>query len=487
MSVSPPASFRRVLPLPVFPAVSDDGVALESDPFSPNALLGGFVSGPENRLAELAVRFAVEGVPIFERPLGATDERSNDATRPDGAPSRDDLETLFRQAANGENDADFDAIFDRRAVRVADRSSRAARSPERRPTLFPLDETADGDDGDDAEIPSNAASIASTRRSTPRVVGWRPLEEASFFTPLVFYGPSGSGKTRLVEGICQSRRLAEPNKTLYYLSGADFARSLTNAIRRDQTQIFRTLLAQARVVAIENADVLAERDAAQAEFLPILDAAARERKLVVVTFNKNPNEIAGFSPELAARLGAGLLIPTRFPTRETKRFVVERAAAKLGLRLDEATIDFCVDNSPASVGGVCGTLVQAAQEFASRTRSPSPENFRAILEARNPEPTWTLDRVLKAVAKQFSVSVVEMRSKKRSKTLVLARNVVFYLARKLTDATFQEIGREFSNRDHSTTLRGARDVAEALETDDELRYQVREILEKLRAEDRVKL
>ncbi|MBQ6826733.1 MAG: hypothetical protein IJO46_01860, partial [Thermoguttaceae bacterium] len=97
------------------------------------------------------------------------------------------------------------------------------------------------------------------------------------------------------------------------------------------------------------------------------------------------------------------------------------------------------------------------------------------------------DRVLKAVAKQFSVSVVEMRSKKRSKSLVLARNVVFYLARKLTDATFQEIGREVSNRDHSTTLRGARDVAEALETDDELRFQVREIVAKLRAEERVEL
>lgn len=469
MSVSSSAPLRRVLPLPVFPAVSDDGVALELDPFSPNALLGGFVAGPENRLAELAVRFAVDGVPIFERPLGESSERSTDAARFGDSPSRDDLETLFRQAANGETDADFNAIFDRRAVRVA----------ERRPTLFPLDDAETSD--------SSRPATAASKRSTPRVVGWRPLEEASFFTPLVFYGPSGSGKTRLVEGICQSRRVAEPNKTLYYLSGADFARSLTNAIRRDQTQIFRTLLGQARVVAIENADVLAERDAAQSEFLPILDAAAREQKLVVVTFSKNPNEIPGFSPELAARLGAGLLIPTRFPTRETKRFVVERAAAKLGLQLDETTVDFCVDNSPASVGGVCGTLVQAAQEFASRTRSPSPENFRAILEARNPEPTWTLDRVLKTVAKQFSVSVVEMRSKKRSKTLVLARNVVFYLARKLTDATFQEIGREFSNRDHTTTLRGARDVAEALETDVELRFQVREIVEKLRAEERVKL
>ncbi len=463
--VSPAASarrLRRVLALPTFPAVSDDGAPLDPDPFSPNALLGGFVAGPENRLAELAVRFAVDGVPIFDRPLGGSLD-PNDAARLGGSSSRADFETLFRQADAEETDADFDAIFDRAAVRVA----------ERRSTLFPLD--------DDAE------PRASSNRSTPNVVGFRPLEDAAFFTPLVFYGPSGSGKTRLVEGICQSRRLADASKTIYYLSGVDFARSLTNAIRREQTQVFRGLLTQANVLAIENADVLAERDAAQAEFLPILDAAARERKLVVLTFSRIPNEIPGFSPELAARLAAGLLIPTRRPTRETKRFVVERAAEKLGLRLDAATIDFCVEYSPGSVGGVCGTLVQAAQEFASRVRTPSTENFRALVEARNPTPTWTLDQVIKAVAKQFSVSVVDMRSKKRSATLVLARNVAYYLARKLTDATFQEIGREFSNRDHSTALRGARDVAEALETDDELRLQTREIVAKLRAEERVEL
>jgi hypothetical protein len=81
MSVSPSAPLRRVLALPSFPAVSDDGVALELDPFSPNALLGGFVAGPENRLAELAVRFAVDGVPIFERPLGEPSERSTAAAR----------------------------------------------------------------------------------------------------------------------------------------------------------------------------------------------------------------------------------------------------------------------------------------------------------------------------------------------------------------------------------------------------------------------
>jgi hypothetical protein len=92
--------------------------------------------------------------------------------RPDIALSSD-----FIVGFPGETDADFDAIFDRRAVRVA----------ERRPTLFPLD--------DAATSVSPRPATAASKRSTPAVVGWRPLEEASFFTPRVFYGPSGSGKS----------------------------------------------------------------------------------------------------------------------------------------------------------------------------------------------------------------------------------------------------------------------------------------------------
>ncbi|MCF0233380.1 MAG: tRNA (adenosine(37)-N6)-threonylcarbamoyltransferase complex ATPase subunit type 1 TsaE, partial [Thermoguttaceae bacterium] len=77
-------------------------------------------------------------------------------------------------------------------------------------------------------------------------------------------GTLGAGKTRLVEGICQSRRLREPRKTFYYMSGSDFYRALLDAVKREQTAVFRRLFGQADVVTIENADDVAEREAARA-------------------------------------------------------------------------------------------------------------------------------------------------------------------------------------------------------------------------------
>ena len=439
----------RTLQLPVFPQTNDENK--EDDwsnnaRFSPNELLGGFLVGPENRLAELATRLAAEGTPVFDRPLGAAPIEPLVAANRE--PSRADVEFLLQSNL------------------VASSESFLSDLPGGASLLFDKERF-------------NRLSIVS---GGPLILGYRRFEEIPFLAPLVFYGPSGSGKTRLVEGICQRRRLLEPRKTLYYLSASEFSQALNDAIRREQTELFRSLFHQASVIAIENADVLVAREVAQLEFLPMLDAAVKMRKLVVLTFSKLPNTIPGLLPDLAARLSSGLLIPTNLPTKETRSVAVERIAQKLGLQLDPETQKMCVERLPAPLGGLCAALVQAAREFATFRLKPTSDNMREYLDRRNPLKQWTLDQLVHTVAKYFSVSVVEMRSKKRLKTLVLARKYFALLARYLTDATLQKIGAQLSSRDHSTILYSVRELEETLQNDEQARHDLREILRRLNAE-----
>lgn len=439
----------RVMNLPVFPQVHEDGSAPDPDElvFSPNELLGGFLVGKENRLAELATHFANEGVPIFDRPLG--DRAVEPLVEAAREPSRADVEMLFSSAvknASPQVPSDVNILFEQE-------------------TFNRLSSAAGG----------------------PIVLGYKPLETIPFLAPLVFYGPSGSGKTRLVEGICQRRRLLYPRQTLYYLSAFDFSQALNDAIRRDQTELFGQLFSQASVVAIENADMLATREAAQIAFLPMLDAAIKARKLIVLTFSQIPTSIPGFLPDLAARFSAGLLIPTYLPSNATREYAIDRVVQKLGLRIDFTARTLLIDRLPSTLGGICATLTQLAREFAAFSTPPTCENIQNYLARRNPVKDWTLDKIVKATAKYFAISVVEMRSKKRLKTLVLARKYVAFLARCLTKATLQEIGDQFSSRDHSTIVYSIREIEEALKTDEQTRHDLREIARMLDADDVLKL
>ena len=438
----------RILQTPVFPQTNDEdgNDRSQNARFSPNELLGGFLVGPENRLAELATRLASEGAPVFDRPIGNAPIEPVVAANPE--PSRADVEFLLQSNLVSNREKFFGSL------------------PGGANLLFDKERF-------------NRLSVAN---GGPLILGYRRFEDIPFLAPLIFYGPSGSGKTRLVEGICQRRRLLEPGKTLYYLSASDFSRALNDAIRREQTELFRNLFNQAGVVAIEDADVLAGKEAAQIEFLPMLDAAIKARKLIVLTFSRLPNTIPGLLPDLVARLSAGLLIPTNLPTRETKSVAVDRVATKLGLSLDKETQNLCVERLPASIGGVCAALAQAAHEFATFHVKASYENMLEYLDRRNPSPRWTLDQIVKTVAKYFSVSVVEMRSPKRLKTLVLARRYVAYLARFLTDATLQEIGAQFSERDHSTILHSVRELEESFQNSEQARHDLQELTRLLNAE-----
>lgn len=446
-------SAYRILNLPSLPfpnAEKDSEQDENARRFSPNSLLGGFLVGPENRLGELAYRLAVNGVPVFDRAIGAAP--LDPVLRANVEPSRADVELLLRAA----QDDSVESIVGMKTGNALPAS-----------LLFDVQRY-------------NASRLSA---ATPQILGYSRIEDLPFLAPLVFYGPAGSGKTQIIEGICQQRRLFEPAKTLYYISAADFSRSLGDAIRRDKTPLFRQLFSQAHVVAIEDADLLAEKEAAQYEFLPLLDNAIRSQKLVILSFSRNPASIPGFIPDLAARLAGGLLIPTALPSAETRRVVVQRLAASLALPLDEQALELCVQKTSGSIGAICATMVQAAHELVVTRQTFSRPFLEDFFVRRNPSPNWSLERIVKVVAKYFAVSVVEMRSKKRSKTLVLARRCVVFLARKLTDATFQDIGRQFSNRDHSTMIHATHELEEELEKNEELKFHLLEIARILKAED----
>ena len=426
----------RTLNLPLFQRNDAENAP---DAFSPEVLLGGVLLGAENRLAELATRFVCDGAPIFDRPVGSVESGA-----PRRATSRADVEYLLSRFGSSDEDVSPDAIdllYDR----------------------------------------TNYNRIAA-KNNAPQIVDYQRFEDVPFLSPLVFYGPSGSGKTRLVEGICQTRRSLEPKRILYYLSATDFSRALVDAIRREQTELFRRLFIQASVVVIEDIDALATRETAQSEFPPLLDALLSARKLVVLTSSQRPNEIPGLLPDLAARLSSGLLIPVNLPSRETRTVAFHRVAEKLGLQLDSKSRDLCLERFPLNLGGFCASLVQFARETATFHTNVSYESALEYVERRNPEREWTLSDVVKAVAKYFSVSIVDMRGKKRYKTLALARKYVAYLARRLTDATLKEIGEQFSARNHSTIIHAIRDVESLLETDEQARRDLAEIVKALNAQ-----
>jgi len=67
-----------------------------------------------------------------------------------------------------------------------------------------------------------------------------------------------------------------------------------------------------------------------------------------------------------------------------------------------------------------------------------------------------LSFIIEEVAKHFSVSVTEIKSQRRSRYVVIPRQMCFYLAKEITIRSTPHIGRQMGGRDHTTVLHGCK-------------------------------
>ena len=85
----------------------------------------------------------------------------------------------------------------------------------------------------------------------------------------------------------------------------------------------------------------------------------------------------------------------------------------------------------------------------------------------NSQPS--IARIQKVCARRFGVSVKDMKSPNRSRSVARPRQMAMSLSRRLTGRSFPEIGRLFGGRDHTTVLHAIRKIADLVEVDDVLK------------------
>jgi chromosomal replication initiator protein len=97
--------------------------------------------------------------------------------------------------------------------------------------------------------------------------------------------------------------------------------------------------------------------------------------------------------------------------------------------------------------------------------------FAGDVEARKP----TMERIVQRVGNYFRVEPRQLCSDRRSRQVMLPRQVSMYLARQLTGLSLEQIGAYFGGRDHSTVLHACRKVEQALTDDAGLEGAVRRL------------
>ncbi|MBQ9455404.1 MAG: ATP-binding protein [Thermoguttaceae bacterium] len=301
---------------------------------------------------------------------------------------------------------------------------------------------------------------------------------------MLIHGPLGFGKSHLTEGLLIAWFGRHPGAKVKLVSARDFARSWAQAQRTRTTHEFFEEYHTLDFFVLDELQEIATHTATQEQLVQTLDLLLRRGARVFLTANQ-PLAALTLIPKLASRLRQGVSIEIHLPAPETRRRILTQTEISRNVPISESALDEFValaDREELSVG----EMLQRFQkmEWIRKTRQENEiqsESVSKVFAGSEENVPVTVAQIAKLAAKFYKVKLTDLRSKSRKTVLVTVRDVVYCMARRLTDATLDEIGTYFGGRDHTTILHGCAQAESLIESDEEVRRCVDFLLSELKS------
>ncbi|OHB42140.1 MAG: hypothetical protein A2069_00275 [Planctomycetes bacterium GWB2_41_19] len=295
------------------------------------------------------------------------------------------------------------------------------------------------------------------------------------YNPLFIHGASGLGKTHLlyaIHSVLLSRRTV---KTLY-LSCEQFVNHFISTIRSNKWDEFRNLYRSLDVLLLDDIQFFENLQGCREEFFHTFNALYNARKQIVITSDCPPESLKSLEDRLVSRFKWGLLCSVDSPTLETRVAIIEKKASLMNINLTHDFASYLAEHIPGNIRELEGAIVRLGKELKV-TRNAITLDFikKVIREITGNKKSVSIEAILHAVSDRFNVSISQLQSKSRTRSLTLPRQITMYLSRKLTNMSLTEIGGFLGGRDHSTVIHADEKIIELLKKDKNLLFVLQKI------------
>jgi chromosomal replication initiator protein len=305
------------------------------------------------------------------------------------------------------------------------------------------------------------------------------------YNPVFLYGGSGLGKTHLLQAIGHRALANKPNSRVVYVSGETFTHHYISSLRERKNSEFRRKYRNVDVWLVDDIQFIAGKERTEEEFFHTYNALYETRKQIVLSSDKPPRDLQ-LDGRLLSRFECGLVADIAEPDLETRMAILQQKSMDDDMKLPDDVILYIAKLIRSNIRALEGALVKL-HAYSSLMKMPVTSTLAADVLGRyfTEAKPHVLDSsaVQEAVCEQFSVSPEDLSGSRRTKDLVLARQVAMYLTRELTSSSLITIGRDFGGRDHSTVMHACAKVKALLTADQTFAARLRELKVRLRNAD----
>ncbi len=298
-------------------------------------------------------------------------------------------------------------------------------------------------------------------------------ENTSHYNPLYIYGGVGMGKTHLLNAI--GLKLKDHNKVML-ISAERFMYQFVKSIKSNDMVKFKDYFRNADVFLIDDIQFMNGKEAMQEEFFHTFNSLLDKGSKIIISGDRPPNKLLRIQERIKSRFSGGLVIDIQPPDYELRYKIIKLKSEELKqyysnqINISNEIQVFLSKEIKNSIRELVGALNRIVSFSRIYNKTPNISETKIVLKdlLNFSENKVTVDLIQSLVCKFFKISKNEMLSARRSRYLVRPRQTAIYLTKLLTSKSLPEIGREFSNRDHTTVIHSIKTIENLKKNDQDL-------------------
>ena len=312
------------------------------------------------------------------------------------------------------------------------------------------------------------------------------------FNPLFIYSNSGLGKTHLLHAIGNYViQNGNPSAKILYITANDFVDEYIKFIKAEKdSESLKGFFKNVDILLLDDIQFLANKEKTQEMFFYIFQEMYNAGKQIVITSDKQPNELKDLEDRLVTRFSQGLVVSIQEPDQNTCVQILKKKIVANGLDLnnfDEGVLYFFADKFSKNVRELEGALnrlifyVVSLKQTDKITMDVAVEAVQSLVGGKTISTQLSEQKIINIVADYYNLTPSQLTGKIRTGQIALARHIAMYLIRQTLDVPLKKIGDTFGGKDHTTVMNAIAKVDKELKTDENLKTAIEELKKRIKA------
>jgi len=308
--------------------------------------------------------------------------------------------------------------------------------------------------------------------------------QSAHYNPLFIYSSVGMGKTHLLNAIGLE---VGNSKKVMFISAERFMYHFIKSIKNNEMVKFKDFFRRADIFIIDDIQFANGKEAMQEEFFHTFNALIEKGSQIVISSDRPPSDLDKVQEKIKSRMSGGLVIDIQPPDLNLRikilksKFEEIKINFKENYSLSDEIFEFLASEITSNIREMIGALNRVLAFSKINTKSPNVYECKRILKdfVNSNIKVVNVEFIQNLVASHFNLNIHDLLSPRRPRSLARPRQIAMYLAKQYTTNSLPDIGRKFSNRDHTTVIHAVKKIDELIKKDNEIRQSIIEIKKKL--------